>query len=74
MPGKSGTPKKHAVGKARVKKDSPAKESASRSRTGSHRTKSSSQSSTGKVLKSGGCLLPTISIFFILIWFAVNLF
>jgi len=85
MAKKSGSPKKQAAGKARVKKSdsrkpeaSQAKAESARSRTGSRQAKGTSQSSGKssplKALKSGGCILPTISFFMMLIMLGVSFF
>ena len=80
MAKKGNSPKKQAVGKSQVKKSesrkpeiSKAKTESARSRTGSRQAKGTSQSGVGKALKSGGCLLPTISLLVILILLAVSI-
>ena len=84
MAKKGGSPKKQAAGKGHAKKSesrkpetSQAKKESVPSRTGSRQAKSSSnssgKSSIGKALKSGGCILPALSILIILIFLAVSI-
>lgn len=81
MAKKGSSSKKQAVGKTHEKKASPRKSGTSQGKKGSPQSKASSsqsksgsQNKVGNLLKSGGCLLPTLSIVFVVIWLTYSLF
>ncbi|MDO9546127.1 MAG: hypothetical protein Q7J07_05190 [Pelolinea sp.] len=66
MPNKGGFSWKRYIGITRVKQNISRK-------TGIPLTKSGRQRKIGKIVTGGGCLLPTTSIFFFVVWLIFNI-